>query len=541
MTPNRNARLCALAAATLGLTACGGGGGASGSPAGTPTAPPTSGTFAWVLKAQGPTNALKYGLSLLHPGTPGTEWVIEVSSSVVSDAKLVASGTIDAAGLKAAALKPYALLYIVGGDVRRVPMEANGTAPISRVQRAQSTSACAFEIDANDYVVPENSRYIVSTAGADGLCGTTDDGHAEVKLGTVGGLTFTPIGGAAPLGVFRDVTTLAPRGWIYPRTVSFWAAGTAVVTRTDAEPAFSGLIASTYRAALVDDGVQLSLLDFPAGTAPVENRLGTAITGGGGWCSIGFDAINHYVYRNTVGAVSLACGVAPTTATWTILKVGRAANPSATVMSSGTGFVSVASMAGTLLYATVIGTSSNSLLAISKTPGVPVRADTTVSTTLITVQTSATDVHQLWRVTNLGTTAIAYAIEMIDETGSKLYSTSAGGFPMAVADASVENFNASESRTHFVFASGFGSRAFGDALLVGYDTVTKTATRFGALPGTAEFGTDFVYASAGGGPGSFMTGFAARSSNGAVQEIGAKVFSFDASANDSLKYTTASQ
>ena len=531
MNLNRNTRLFALAAATLVLAACGGGG-SSSTAVTTPTAPPTSGTYSWVLKAQGPTNGLKYGLSLLHPSTPGTEWVIEASSAVVSDAKLVATGTIDAAGLRATALKPYALVYIVGGDVRRVPMDANGTAPISRVQRAQSTSACKLMVDANDYVAPENSRFIVSTAGVDGNCGTADDGRAEVKLGPAGGLSFTPISGTTPLGFFRDVTTLAPRGWIYPKSVSYWdtGSGTTTVTRTATDPAFTGLIASTYRAALLDDGTQLSLVDFPGGTMPVENRLDTATTGGGGWSSIGFDANSHYVFRN--GGTTAA-------PTWTVLKITRT-TPTATVLASGAGAVSVASMGSTLLYVTVIGTSDNRLLAISKT-GAPLRSEITPSTTLTTVQTSANDVHQLWRVTNIGTAAITYAIEMIDETGATQYTTSAGGFPMAVADASVENFNASESRTRFILANGYGSRAFGDASLVGYDTASKTATVLGTLPGSADFGTDFVFANAMGGPGSFMTGMVARSSGGAIQAAGAKVFSFDATAPGSLQFATTAQ
>lgn len=532
-----NPRFGVIASALLGLSACGGGGGDAGSPGTPPTPPPTSGPYAWVLKAQGATDALKYGLSLVHPSAPGAEWVIEVSSAVVSDAKLVSTGTIDAAGLKASALKPYALLYIVGGDVRRVPMEANGTAPATRVQRAQSTSACAFDVDANDHAAPENSRYIVTTAGADGTCDTADDGRAEVKLGTANGLTFTPIGGAAPLAAFRDTTTLAPRGWIYPKAVTYWATDTTVATRTGTEPAFNGLIASTFRAALLDDGTQLSLLDLPAGSAPIENRLAVATTGGGGWCSIGFDAGSVFVYRNTVGSVSLACGVQPTAATWTVLKISRT-TPSASVLAQGTGFVSVASMARTQLYATVIGTSSNALLAISKTAGVALRSDTLPSSTLATVQTSANDVHQLWRVTNIGSAAITYSIEMIDETGSTLYTTSAGGFPMAVADASDEDFNSSESRTRFVFTDGYGTRAFSGASVVGYDTTSRSATRFGTLPGSADFGTDFVFASAMGGPGSFLTGFVARSSGGSIQAVGAKVFSFDTGTAASLKYTT---
>jgi hypothetical protein len=546
MTLPHKARACALAAVTLALVACGGGGGGSGggdssSPGNTPTTtPPSSGSYAWLLKAQGSTNDLKYGLSLLHPNSPGTEWVIEPSSEVVSDAKLVSAGTINAAGLRASALKPYALLYIVGGDVRRVPMEANGASPGSRVQRAGTSSACAFEVDANDYASPENSRYVVTTAGADGKCKTNDDGRAELKL-NAGRLTVNPFGGDAPLGAFRDATTLAPRGWIYPKTVSFWATDATVVTRTSSEPAFSELIASTYRAALLDDGAQLSVLDLPAGTVPTQNRLDAAITSGGGWCNIGFDANNFYVYRNKAGSEFQACGARPTAAaTWTVLKISRT-TPAATVMGTASGFISVASMGKTWLYATVIAASNNELIAINKASGIAQRKDTTPNTTLVTVQTSANDVHERWSITNIGTANVRYKVEMIDETGNILYATSSGGFPMAVADASSTDFNSSESRTYFVFADGYGARAFSGASVVGYDTSTKSTTNFGNLPGSADFGTDFVFASSRGGPGSFMTGFVARSLEGVIQPAGAKSFSFDANTSSSLKYVTVTQ
>jgi len=202
----------------------------------------------------------------------------------------------------------------------------------------------------------------------------------------------------------------------------------------------------------------------------------------------------------------------------------------------------VASMGSTKIYATVIGSADNRVLTIGKAAGGAVQTDTSVSTTLTTIQTSASGVHERWRVTNIGSGTVAYTIEMIDETGTVLYTAGGGGFPLVVADATVEDFKSSESRTRFVFASGYTlNRAYGDASLVGYDTTARVATTYGALPGTADFGTDFVFASVTGGPDGFMAGFAARSSNGSVQENGAKVFSFDAAAATSLKYATSAQ
>ena len=345
----------------------------------------------------------------MHPSQPATEFVVELASSVVSDAVMVSSGTVSSSQLTTTALVPYALVYIVGGDVRIVPMQANGVAPISGVQRAMSTTACQFVAgtEANDYATPENSRFIVSTAGADGQCGTVDDERAEVKLAGAAGLSFAPITGDAPLGVFRDIATLAPRGWIYPRNAFFWGPGTGtpVVTRGDAEPAIAAVVAATYRQALVDDGTQLSVLDFPSGTTPTQTRLDAGSTAGGGWVGIGFDTNNFYAYRNSSPGID---------GTWAVLRVSRA-TPSASMLASGNGLLSVASMGSTQLYATVRGAGVNSLLAISKTSGVPVSTlESTPESTLTSVLTSANGVHELWRVVNVDTAAVSYTIEMID-------------------------------------------------------------------------------------------------------------------------------
>ena len=522
------------------LVACGGGGGSnSGGAAGTP---PASGPYAWVLKAQGPTTSLTYGLSLLHAATPQTEYVVEFGSAVLTDTRVVSSGSVDAAGQKTGSLQPYALVYIVGGDVRRVPLQADGSAPATLVQRAHSTTACKFLVngqeqtitDAVDYATPENSRFQVSTAGPDGQCGTGDDGSAEVRLSSSAGLVFTPNSGAAPLGAFRDGATLAPRGWIFPRNVVYWGTGanssdTTVVTRVSSDPAFVSAVQSAPTMSLMDDGTQLSVLDLSTGIAPVETKLDAGVTGGGGWVGIGFDASAFYAYRNTGTGSAVQ---------WSVVKITRNA-PHATVLGSGSGTISVASMGTTLMYVTVFGTGGNSLLTISKSIGVPVQTlESTPASTLTTVQTSANGVHELWRVVNIDTAALNYAIEFIDESGTLLYSTSAGGYPMAAPDATVQRFDTSESRTRFVFADGYGSRAFGDAALTGYDTATKSTTRFGTLPGSAAFGVDTVYANAIGGPGSLMAGFAARSVDGVIQSTGTQVFSFDFDSANSLQFTT---
>jgi hypothetical protein len=528
ITVSTSMHRAALLCLTLVLAACGGGGGDDdGGGGGGPTFP-ASGTYGWVLKATGATAALKYGLSLVHPSQPGTEYVIEVARDVVSDARVVSAGTVDAGQLRTTGNQAHALVYIVGGDVRSVPMTADGNAPKSRLQRAQSTSACRFVIEGNDYAAPQNSRYIVSTAGADGQCGSADDGRAEVRLAATGALGYTPLSGDAPLDLVRDPATLAPRGWIYPRSVVLWSTtpATTIATRSAPAAAIASVLASSHNAALVADGTRLALFNYGASTV-TEASLDAAITAGSSWQPIGFDANHFYAYINPGSDF---------TSNWRVVRVTRT-NPTASVLASGTGLVTVAGMGRDMLYLTVFGQSNNQLVRIPKAGGAAV-VSTSPTTTLNTVSTSAGNVHQRWRVTGVGTASLTYAIDFIDETDAVLASV-AGGFPLDVAQAGARNFNNSESRTQFLVAGNYGGRAFGDASLIAYDSAASRQTTLGTLPGTADFGADAVFATANGGPGAVGLGFAARSSGGVVQETGAKVFSFDLGVANSLKFTTS--
>jgi hypothetical protein len=116
---------------------------------------------------------------------------------------------------------------------------------------------------------------------------------------------------------------------------------------------------------------------------------------------------------------------------------------------------------------------------------------------------------------------------------------------MLLAGGTTLNFNASENRSVFVVADRYGARAFGDATLVAYDAQSRVARAMGALPGTVDFGADFVFASASAGVSgagtSVMAGFAARSINGVIQAAGTQVYSFDAATASSLKFTTQQQ
>ena len=291
------------------------------------------------------------------------------------------------------------------------------------------------------------------------------------------------------------------------------------------------VVQAAPRSVLAESGGGLSLLNVAGDGSVTETPVPSVTTTG--WQSIGFDAQSHYVFRN-----------AGTTAspTWTVLRIARS-TPTVTQLGSGAGQISLASMGAEVLYATIL--VANNVETRSLLKAVP-NASTLLdsgpqASSFSTVLTSSGGVHLFWRITGLGTSTPSYGIQMVNETGTTLYSSSAGGFSLGLMEASSINFNSSESRSRFIFAEGYGARFFGDATLVAYDSVSRNAVRVGALPGTAEFGADYVFANVVSGPTSPGAGFASRSINGVVQASGTRVFTFDPTAANSLRITSRQQ
>jgi hypothetical protein len=468
----------------------------------------------------------------VHPSAADTEWVIQTASDAVSDTKVLYRGTVDAAGQKVTGLEAYALIYVVGGDVRRVPLQANGQAPAGQVQRSGTSSACAFQVDAIDYANPENSRFIASTAGADGVCGTSDDGRAEVRLSASSPqISVTPIAGAAPLTALRDPATLAPRAWLFPTAPVLWDA--AAGTPSSLPTPINGVVASNFRSVLAQSSSGLSLIDSAGGTSFTQTALTTAAPTG--WQALGFDGQYFYSWRNS----------GDESGSWQVIRVARI-NPASTVMASGSGRIAVASVGKAQIYLTVFTPADNRLLRLPKAvPGAtPTVLETTSPTTLTTVTTSNGTVHQRWRVTNIGSASqasIDYKLDLIDESGATVRSGSSGGFPLVLLDAASLDFNASENRSVFLFVEGYGARAFGDASMVSCESAASTAKAIGSLPGSSSYGSDYVFANVNGGGPAGAAGYAARSINGVIQGAGAKVFSFDPAVASSLKLTSKNQ
>ncbi len=132
-----------------------GGGGGNGTSEGALVAsaiqPSASGAYTWLITSQGLSDTKTNGLSLIHPAAPAIRHEIEPITSALIDLVPVLSGTLDAGVPAVRDIKPHSLLYIVDGDVRRIPLQANGSAPISSLKSALVNTACRFIIHANDY------------------------------------------------------------------------------------------------------------------------------------------------------------------------------------------------------------------------------------------------------------------------------------------------------------------------------------------------------------------------------------------------------
>jgi hypothetical protein len=511
--------------AILVLAGCGGGDG--GGPPNPPTASaPSAGNYAVALKAEGPANAPKIGISLVHPSAPTIEYEIVPASTGVSDVKTVYSGT--PSGTTISNITPYALLYISNGDVKRLLLTANGLPPAGQVQGAGASDACTFEIDANDYATPGQSRFIVSTKGIDNLCGTTDDGQAAVIVDNGGKPSYTARTGQKTLGAVMSQTL--PVGWLDTlngaphSTIYFWGQPSMIVSLVDR------VVAGLPNSMLVEANNKLRLFSAtPTSYSQVD--LNATLTAGSGWQLLGFDANNIYVYRNT-GTT--------TASTWKVVGITRT-TPTAAQLASGSGLLAAAAMGTDVLYLSIQGSLGNELLSLDKTGGVPQILESTLSTTISTVLTSSAGVHQLWRVGGIGTGATTSAIEMIDEQFNKLY-TAPLAFPMGIVPASSEDRNVSENRSRFLYAAGYTwATGFSGANLVSYDATNKSTTFLGNLPGTSKFGSSLVYSTIVSGSTGFNAGFVAAMSGGNLLTTGASVFSVDVSTGNTLKLATTKQ
>ena len=544
---NRFANLLVLrklvpALALAALSACGGGGGSSTTttaasvPAAQPPAGfsaagfPNTGTYQVLVTAQGASTALQSGLSLIHPNDRTTEYLVEAPGLSVSDSLVINSGVVDVAAQKVSNITANALLYITGGDVKRLPLAAIGTDPKAGIQVAGTTTICKFTGEltkaspaGTDYTAPLESSYYVTTKGADGVCATADDGLAEVTFSGFGKPLVTPTsnnGDVTGLKVFalRDPGTLK-------RSVSV-VGGSSKAIEISGESAIVEAAGSLLINSVSKNGSLTTVKATP---------LDAVVTAGTGWESAGFDADSFYVFRNSASLANFA------TSTWKLVRISRVARV-ATVLASGSGNIAGASMGSNSILGTIVTASGFSLNKFSKTtPGLPVVLEQPSLSSFVIPSALTQSAFQLFRAFLVNGVASSYSVEILDEaTNSRLYNR-ANAFLFGVIRSDTLFFNSSLNISGAAFTGdSLGAGGSLGSSLITYNAVNRTPTVVGQFPNAADFGSSRALAfTAGTDAAGFATGSLYAISGTTYLAAPRRYFSFNPSAAGSIVYTTS--
>jgi len=549
--------LAALLSTLIGLASCGGGGSDQER-----SIYPTSGTYGWIVKP----GAGGDRLSLIHPSQPDTEYAITQSSDGPRWWLIVSSGTVNASTQQVTDVRAHTIVYDAGQSVRSVSLEAHGAAPVSKPPSSGLAESCNnLGVVGNDYTNPLNSRLIVPRRSRGGInCFNESDnpddvyeGLLELRFSASGELVSTVLSTTPadpiPVGVLRDTATLAPRAWLYRDRVVLWADGTTIPLSPPGTTDTQIVLASTDRQALVQRPGGLSVLDFPSGSTLIETPLNPAVTAGFGPFYRGtfiFDDDAYYL-----GASSFD----PSTRSdvWKVLKITRS-SPVASVLVSGTDSISELRLGSNALYAislTIPGMAGGgprathrNLIRISKTDGSVQKTAYPIGITP-TIHPGAAGVHML-ELEDQNSFSLLPAgerrvLQFIDEDNNTLYTADQGYGVGAHEDTNTVNFGRSVHAERFFFAAN-NAQDFYAATLTVYDTRTRQATALGPLPSTADYADTYAEGVEpdgilAPGPQSFGAGVAARSVVGwgfFIASNDNKVFSFDISKPNSLRYTT---
>ena len=540
-------RLLALVSSSV-LFGCGGGGDTTAGPVAPPLTTPTgatipnSGTFASLFKADGTPGATRFGISLIHPSDRSTEYVIEPGTPNLSSPITLYSGTVDAVTSKVSNLSAHSLLYIAGGDVKRLPLAATGISPKAALQVAGATNLCDFVVDSfyrpqgTDFGTPLASKYVATTRGADNICASPDDGQVEITFDAQGTPQRAALPNAVALGpvlaVLRNPATLKPSATVHRRAIVVTQPTAAVTTMLAATaPAMTKAVAVSVDAMVGQQNHRLVYWDISGQNVALD----ATITAGTGWESIGFDANNFYVFRST-GALSTL-----PTSTWKIVKISKV-SPAATLLASGTGYIQSASLGVNSIFVTSANVSGFSLNRLSKAaPSAPVMLSGPF-TTQIPATLSSNEGVQLVLNTSTGANGQRnITISVLEEATDKTLYSIANALPLNVLAGTSLALNATNDAVGFVIVGDTSATAGAlGATVISYDAATRTPFVIGRFPLVAEFGASVGYAATGGTTtNSFGTGTLSALSATAILASPRRLFSFEPRVADSIQYTTS--
>ena len=520
--------------ALAALSACGGGGGSSTTttaatvPVTQPAAGlsatgfPNTGVYQLLLTSQGANTARSTGISLIHPNDRTVEYQIEAPVSASLGYLMMSSGTADVPNKRVFNIQQHSVLYIVGGDIKRLPLQALGTTPKAGLQAAGVSNLCAFAVDTNfatpggmDYSAPLSSKFYAGTKGVDGRCGTPDDGQAVISFDAAGkpivDTVDTSSTGMGPVvAVFRDPATLKP-------TIAVKARGLKV-------------IASSLDVGVGETSTGLQM------TGLSVKLLDQSIVGGTGWESAGHDSEYFYVFRNIPLAASSA------TSSWKLVRISKV-NPAASLLATGTGNLLSATMGSNSILGTILSTATGfSLNKFSKTtPGLPLVLERQPGNSYAIASALSQGIFMFFRTFVVNGVASSTSVEMFDEATNATIYNRQSAFLFGVIRPDSLPFNSSLDVVGFTFTGdSLGPAGALGSSLIAYNAANRTATVVGQFPNAADFGSARGLALTGGTDNAtFATGNVLAVSGTTILPTPRRSFSFNPSAAGSIFYTTS--
>jgi len=525
---------------SLILSACGGGGG--GSSAGNDPAPgggtpasvwPASGNYVVVLRASGSTTAgaTTTALSLVHRATPQVEYVMDASPAISTLGATLYGGSFAAGTNQFTGVTPVLYVDAPGGMLRTTALAANGARPQQSTGSTQTL--CANSLVANDFVNPFNSAILAATPGADGACGTADDGQVMISFSSRGVPRTSNATGF--VGYLRSSSTGAPAYWLMTDSsgaetaTPFGSSGTALVVGIGTPGVTNiryGLVADLSDTLLYTRGGALMALGYATGT--LARHTLSPSTGPEGWKSAGNDATYAYAYLNSSTAQSGS-------GTWQILAVARS-DLAVTTIATGAGSILEASALPGTVYATVLGAGGAHVAEVSAPAGV--QSTLWASTTTVTgVEANPGGLNAVFAASSTSATSLT----LIDDQGSTLYSQSPGILYGADGDT-VDGASGSQVFAGVYVVAPAASTYLGGTPLVRFDGATKTSAVIGTLPSGGALGgstLDPVFVTPMSADRTFGGFHASRLSGTQIESSGSAVYTFNPGQANSLVRTTS--
>jgi hypothetical protein len=396
-------------------------------------------------------------------------------------------------------------------------------------------SYCDNPINATDFSNPFASQLVLSTRGADGACGTNDDGQTLVTFGSTGIPAASAVTGNY-VGYLRSASTGQPSYWLKGNTdgstllLPIGSASSTVLAFANTATSnvykpiqnLSDLVLYTHNGVLKGLNGRTS--------TPILGTLASA-TGPEGWKSAGFDQASAYAYLNTATASS-------GTGTWQVIAVSRSTQATTTI-ATGTGSIYSAGAVPGFVYASVISGAAASVLKISGSGGGSSTYIPASTTSVSGISTNSNGIHVIITVTTAGVASL----RVIDSGGATLYSNSSA-ITIAIDQSQFDTESNVFVPSSFIFATPIGSTGFGGASLIRLDLATLTTRNLGVMPLGNSLGgqtTESVFALPLIGDRGFGGVPAARIASSQIQSTGSAFYTIDTSVANSLQRTTSQQ